>query len=83
MKTVNDYIAHYDGDSEVLIYADLSDFQRDIYYEGTLGNVPEYLRSQDVICHEWYAGDLELLINCCISNYVVRRCFYGDYCRLF
>lgn len=78
MKTVNDYIAHYDVGTEVLIYADINRCQAEIYHEGTLCNVPEYLRSQDVLVDTWFASTLELIVDYNPSNHVVRTCFYGD-----
>ena len=58
MKTVNDYIIRIDPDVEVIIQGvtpgSCMEFD---YFKGTLGNVPEKLRSQEVLYHAWSIDD--------------------------
>ena len=53
MKTVNDYITRIEPDVEVIIQGVTpgSCMARD-YFKGTLGDVPEKLRSQEVLDNE-------------------------------
>ena len=64
MKTVNDYITHNDSDVEIIIQGVTPDscMVRD-YFKGTLGNVPEKLRSQEVLYHAWSIGN-EMYVLC-------------------
>lgn len=49
MKTVNDYIAHNDKRTVVLIIGYGNNFIIERYYFGTLGRVPKKLRWREVL----------------------------------
>lgn len=54
MKTVNDYITRIDPDVEVIIQGVTpGSCMAFDYFKGTLGNVPEKLRSSEVLYHAW------------------------------
>lgn len=72
MKTVNDYIAHNDDSTEVIIEAYINSVQVERYYVGSLGNVPEELRSQEVFEHAWYV-DADLPVLTIARNIDFRR----------
>ena len=62
--TVNDYITRIDPDVDIIIQGVTpgSCMARD-YFKGTLGNVPEKLRSQEVLYHAW-SIDNEMNVLC-------------------
>ena len=56
MKTVNDYIAHNDKITVVLIGGYGNNFIFECYYLGTLGRVPKKLRGREVLFSSWSVG---------------------------
>lgn len=64
VKTVNGYIIRNDPDVEIIIQGVTSGscMVRD-YFKGTLGDVPEKLRSQEVLYHAWSIGN-EMYVLC-------------------
>ena len=58
MKTVNDYITRNEPDVEIIIEGITpGSCMVKHYFKGMLGNVPEKLRSQEVLYHAWSIDD--------------------------